>query len=140
MPGGISIDSRRRMPGGDSFAGKCTPASFCKVCSSDSVWKRRRSDRQGAVAAEALASKGVHLVPQLFIYGGADPLTGKCMPDYRAEGDRNAFDRRFMIVPEADHNFASMIWSGQVIEAVIAFVGEIGRMAEEGRRGNARIG
>ena len=62
------------------------------------------------------------------------------MPDYRLEAERRGIDRRFMVIGEADHNFSSVAWAQEVIEAAVALVFEIGCAVEKGDHGDARNG
>jgi len=99
-------------------------------------WAHWRRDRDGAAAAEALAGVHRRRVPQLFIYGSADPLTRKHIPDYRGEAEEQQLDRHFRVIARADHNFSSVAWLQEVIESIAGFVYEVSdSLAEKSRVG-----
>jgi pimeloyl-ACP methyl ester carboxylesterase len=96
------------------------------------LWRRlspanRRRDRDGtAAAAERLATDAARNVPpSLFIYGAADQLTAKYMPGYHEEARSLGVDRRFHVIADANHNYSSVDWSGEVIRQVHGFVEEL---------------
>lgn len=88
-------------------------------------WARRRRDRHGAQEAERLAGSEPRRIPQMFIYGEADPLTRKCMPGYREEAERWRLERRFKIIANADHNFSSLPWSNELMTTTVNFVNAV---------------
>jgi hypothetical protein len=47
---------------------------------------------------------------------------GKHMPGYREEAAWRHLDRRFHLIPGADHNYSSVAWSAELIREVVAFV------------------
>lgn len=116
----------RRLLGGRMHAGVVLGELWRRL----SIQQRRR-DRQGAAAAQARASGPVRRVPSLFIYGTADPLTGKHTPGYQEEARRQGLDRRFHLVAEADHNYSSVAWSNEVIREAAAFVEQVASHQED---------
>lgn len=87
----------------------------------------RRRDRTGAMAADAIASRGNRCVPSLFIYGGADPQMRKYMRGYREEAADSGGERSFCVIPGSDHNFASVDWSQKVIQETVEFTHKLCR-------------
>ncbi|HUW82179.1 MAG TPA: alpha/beta fold hydrolase [Phycisphaerae bacterium] len=82
----------------------------------------RRRDQEGAAAVRARMRHQTRRVPRLFIYGQADPLTSKYMPDHEQEALRQGVDHRFHVIRDADHNYSSVVWSQELIDEAAAFV------------------
>lgn len=109
--------------------------------------RRWRQDRNGAAAAHKLVrsldeegSVGRRTSPQLFIYGGADPLTREYLPHYRREGETLGLDRRFVVIPQADHNFAATVWAREVVGHVVEFIQEVAHRLDRAEHEPARDG
>lgn len=99
-------------------------------------WTCWQCDRSGAAAAEKLAGHSRRRVRELFIYGGGDPLVRRYMAGYADEARRDGIDRRFRVIPGADHNYSAMVWSGEVIEAAAELVRVIEASCGLGGRGD----
>lgn len=82
----------------------------------------RRRDRAAAVRAQHLVAGNDHCSPSLFIYGSRDPLAARYMPGYQEEAAVGGFRRSFCTIQGADHNFSSLRWSQELIDASMDFV------------------
>lgn len=86
---------------------------------SPAAWQR---DCKASAAAQARAAGEFRGIPNLFIYGTADPLWAKHMPEYQREAEGKRISRAFRVIRGADHNFSSAAWSAEAIEETVIFI------------------